>query len=380
MTTAASAMMSATMGARHWGKADGVPARNRYGQEFWSSYFWVNTCILILLMLQQPISMQSVDFGGGSSSLISNAPSYRHHSDYLFKFEYNSYNVTIPENSIGKTYVQQATDDLGRMGVRIFEGIDVKFRVTSGDKDKLFKIEERVVGDFAFVTLRTRTGNVVLNREKVDEYRLAVHAIGTRRNEKNSKLVMESDAIINVRVLDRNDLSPLFYPTDYSATVREDMELHKSILQVHAEDADLGINGEIYYSFYDKNFYEHLTVAADSSSSNGADSTSDGDDNFRSRGGSSSSNKSSRGLTSMPVLVDSDTDQFAINPISGVITLTRPLNFVDRPFYELVVIATDRGPHSQQQVHKRINHASKALIRINVTQVSWVGSERKANI
>lgn len=296
--------------------------------------------VVVLLSFARPISTmattQSVDF----SSIIS-ASHLHTYSDYVFKFEYGSYNVTIPENSMGKTYVHQLMDDLGRMGVQVRPGIDVKFRIVAGDKEKLFKVDERVIGDFAFLTVRTRTGNVILNREKVEEYRLAVKAVGTRRDEKNAKLVWESDAMINVRVLDRNDLSPLFYPTEYSATVPEDMALHKSILQVHAEDADLGINGEIYYSFYDKHLYDHLTEET----SSGQSVLGPKEEQF------------------------ADLDQFAIHPISGVITLTRPLSFIDRPFYELVVIATDRGVHSQP-IYKRINHASKALIRINVTQVS----------
>lgn len=307
----------------------------------------MSTVAFVLMSSIRPISStptlattQSVDF----SSIISS--SYLHtHTDYVFKFDYTSYNVTIPENSMGKTYVQQLTDDMGRMGVRVMAGIDVKFRIMSGDKEKLFKVDERIVGDFAFLTVRTRTGNVILNREKVEEYRLAVRAVGTRRDEKNTKLVWESETMINVRVLDRNDLSPLFYANEYSATVPEDMALHKSILQVHADDADLGINGEIYYSFYDKHLYEHLT-----------EETSSLGDSRR----------------QLPDDVFSDLDQFAIHPISGVITLTRPLNFIDRPFYELLVIATDRGVHSQP-IYKRINHASKALIRINVTQVSVWG-------
>ena len=312
---------------------------------------WWSTSIVVILLWTvatsiRPISSssllgtaQSVDLNN-NNNLISS--SYLHtYADYLFAFEYPAYNVTIPENSMGKTFVQQLTGDMGRMGVRVLPGLDVKYRIVSGDKEKLFKVDERLVGDFAFLTVRTRTGNVVLNREKVEEYRLAVKAVGSRRDEKNVKVVWESEAIINVRVLDRNDLSPLFYPTEYSATVPEDMALHKSILQVHAEDADLGTNGEIYYSFYDKHLYEHLTEETST-----GQSKQQAEDAF------------------------SDLDQFAIHPISGVITLTRPLNFIDRAFFELTVIATDRGVH-QQPIYKRINHASKALIRINVTQVSF---------
>lgn len=148
---------------------------------------------------------------------------------------------------------------------------EIKYRIVGGDKDKFFKAEERIIGDFCFLLIRTRTGNVdVLNRERNDRYVLEVRATSTRR-DKNKITVLEADTIVAVAVLDTNDLNPLFYPTEYEATVTEDTPLHRSILKVTAEDADFGRNGEIYYSFAE------------------------------------------------------ETDQFAIHPVSGVITLTRPL-------------------------------------------------------
>lgn len=233
---------------------------------------------------------------------------------YQFQFAHSNYNVSIPENSLGKTNAIQPPNE-DRMGIYITPELsDVKYRIVGGDKDKIFKAEERIVGDFAFLVLRTRTGNVVLNREKDDHYKLEVRATGTKREGK-TKLFYEADTIVNVRVQDTNDLSPLFYPTDYAVTIPEDTPLHKSILRVIAEDADLGVNGEIYYSLLD------------------------------------------------------ETEQFSVHPTSGAITLTRPLKFAERSVHELTVVANDRG-RSSTTIVNRINQASKAKVKIKVKQVS----------
>ena len=187
-----------------------------------------------------------------------------------FRFTEVLYNVSILENSISKTYVVPEQKMGIQMSPREPVG-EIKFRIVGGDRDKFFKAEERIIGDFCFLLIRTRTGNVdVLNRERKDRYVLEVRATSTRR-DKNKITVLEADTTVVVTVLDTNDLNPLFYPTEYEATVTEDTPLHRSILKVTAEDADLGRNGEIYYSFAE------------------------------------------------------ETDQFAIHPVSGIITLTRPL-------------------------------------------------------
>lgn len=228
---------------------------------------------------------------------------------YTFQFAHSVYNVSIPENSVGKTYAVQPPNE-DRMGLYVTPELDVKYKIVSGDKDKFFKAEERLVGDFAFLAIRLRTSNVVLNREKGDSYRLEVKATATKREGK-SRISLEADTIIDVKVLDTNDLSPLFYPTEYSVTISEDTPLHKSILRVIAEDADLGLNGEIYYSILD------------------------------------------------------ETEQFAVHPTTGVITLTRPLRFTDRSLHELTVTANDRGIGSTSR-----SQASKARVKIKIRQVS----------
>lgn len=196
--------------------------------------------------------------------------------DY-FRFTRPSYNVSIPENSIGKTYVLPE-EMMGVSRTNYTTSYDVKYRIVAGDKDKFFKAEERVVGDFSFLLLRTRTGNNdVLNRERKDKYALEVRATLVKRPQDGGKgggkttPLSEADCTVLVTILDTNDLNPLFYPTVYEHTVTEDTPLHRSILRVIAEDADLGINGEIYYRFAE------------------------------------------------------ETDQFAIHPITGILTLIRPL-------------------------------------------------------
>ncbi|XP_052890694.1 fat-like cadherin-related tumor suppressor homolog [Anopheles moucheti] len=228
---------------------------------------------------------------------------------YSFRFIHPVYNVSIPENSVIKTYAVQPPNE-SRMGLHVMPDVEVRYKIVAGDKDRFFKAEERLVGDFVFLAIRLRTNNIVLNREKGDSFRLEVKATGVRRDGK-SRTTLEADTVIDVRVLDANDLSPLFYPTEYSAAITEDTPLHKSILHVVAEDADLGLNGEIYYSILD------------------------------------------------------ETEQFAIHPTTGVITLTRPLRFVERALHELTVVANDRGIGSTSR-----NQASKARVKIKVLQVN----------
>lgn len=225
--------------------------------------------------------------------------------------------VSIRENSVGRTFARQPPHE-AKMGIHATPDLDIKYRITSGDKDKLFKAEERIVGDFTFIAIRMRTGNIALNREKTDVYHLKIRATGTRRDYK-TKIVLEDECHVAVHVLDTNDLSPLFYPNEYSITVPEDISLHQSIIKVMAEDADLGINGEIYYGLLEYS------------------------------------------------------DWFSIHPTSGVITLTRPLKYVEKSLHEIIVVATDRGGSQT----KRLSQPSKAKVKIRVKPVSPIALEQK---
>ena len=56
-------------------------------------------------------------------------------------------------------------------------------------------------------------------------------------------------ATVVVTVLDSNDHSPVFDRPNYNVNVTENVAIGTTILRVHANDADIGINSEIVYRF-----------------------------------------------------------------------------------------------------------------------------------
>ena len=113
-------------------------------------------------------------------------------------FTQESYNVVIPENSIGKVYA--VPSDLNtKMGISLsensgisgenFDKLSIRFRIRSGDTDGFFKAEAEKIGDFVFLLIRTKTNNMdVLNRERRDSYELEIR---TRVRDKG-KILIES--------------------------------------------------------------------------------------------------------------------------------------------------------------------------------------------
>ena len=196
------------------------------------------------------------------------------------------------------------------MGMQIVDPtLEIRYKIVGGDTNKFFKPEERIVGDFCFLLVRTRTGNFeVINRERQEKYTLNIKAIAKYKNGPT----LEARTKIEISVLDANDLSPLFYPRKYDVEVGEDAPLHTSIAVVSASDADIGVNGEMYYSFKRR------------------------------------------------------TDIFAIHPTTGVVSLTRPLNYIEANYYELDIEAVDRGAKLGA-----LSRKSNAKLHIRVKQINF---------
>ncbi|XP_010186870.1 PREDICTED: protocadherin Fat 1-like, partial [Mesitornis unicolor] len=196
------------------------------------------------------------------------------------QFTQVQYNATVYENSAAKTYVGHPV----KMGIYITDPLwDLRYKIISGDSENLFKAEEYVLGNFCFLRIRTKGGNTaILNREVKDHYMLTVKAV-----EKNTNA--ETRTKVRIQVLDTNDLRPLFSPTSYSVSLPENTAIRTSIARVSATDADIGTNGEFYYSFKER------------------------------------------------------TDVFAIHPTSGVVVLTGRLDYSDTKRYEMEILAVDRG-------------------------------------
>ena len=225
----------------------------------------------------------------------------------LFHFTHTHYNTSIFENAIGKTYV---TTEKVKMGIFTTDPtLFIKYRVVGGDTTRFFRAEEKKVGDFSFLRIRTRTTvSAVLNRERQQSFNLSVKAVA--RYPHGPKLIAQTT--VTVLVLDANDLSPLFYPTSYSVDIPENMPLYGSVITVSASDADIGINGEVYYSFEKK------------------------------------------------------THTFAIHPTSGIVILTDHLAFMDVDRYHMTVLAMDRGPSMGYQAR-----VSRARLQVNVKEVNY---------
>ncbi|XP_030067038.1 protocadherin Fat 2 [Microcaecilia unicolor] len=194
-------------------------------------------------------------------------------------FTQNIYNATIYENSAPKTYVESRI----KTGVYMTDPHWViKYRITSGDSMGFFKTEEQVVGNFCFLRIRTRSGNVaLLNREVKDNYILTIEA---------SEKMFDYEAFtkVTIHILDRNDLKPLFSPPSYKFSVKEDTSVKTTIGRVSATDADLGQNAMFYFTFNPRNTL------------------------------------------------------FSVHPTSGAVILTGNLNATQRNKHELQVLAVDR--------------------------------------
>ncbi|XP_007646239.1 protocadherin Fat 1 isoform X3 [Cricetulus griseus] len=219
------------------------------------------------------------------------------------QFTHFQYNVTVHENSAAKTYVGHPR----KMGIYILDSSwEIRYKIISGDSENLFKAEEHVLGDFCFLRIRTKGGNTaILNREVRDHYTLIIKAV-----ERNSNA--EARTKVRVQVLDTNDLRPLFSPTSYSVSLPENTAIRTSIARVSATDADIGTNGEFYYSFKDR------------------------------------------------------TDMFAIHPTSGVVVLTGRLDFLETQLYELEILAVDRG----MKLYGSSGISSMAKLTVHVEQAN----------
>ncbi|XP_042697901.2 protocadherin Fat 1 isoform X7 [Chrysemys picta bellii] len=221
----------------------------------------------------------------------------------LVQFTQVQYNATVYENSAAKTYIEQPV----KMGIYLANPLwDIRYKIISGDNENLFKAEEYILGNFCFLRIRTKGGNTaILNREVKDHYILTVKAV-----EKNTNA--EARTQVRVQILDTNDLRPLFSPTSYSVSLPENTAIRTSIARVSATDADIGTNGEFYYSFKER------------------------------------------------------TDMFAIHPTSGAVVLTGRLDYAETKLYEMEILAVDRG----MKLYGSSGISSMARLTVHVEQAN----------
>lgn len=222
-----------------------------------------------------------------------------------FAFTHEQYNATIDENALPKTFIKSSL----KMGVPIVDpDIWIRFRIVEGDDGNRFEAEEEVVGNFAFLLLRTKSGVWDINRERNSSYVLKIKAVGKHKDRHGSGR-LKAITKVNIEVGDQNDAQPLFMPISYDWTVDENTSVHTTIGQVSASDADIGMNGEVYYSFKQRN------------------------------------------------------DLFAVHPTTGVVTLIKKLRTVQT--HQLQILAMDRGVEKNKNMLP-----SEAPLQITVRAVN----------
>lgn len=231
-----------------------------------------------------------------------------------FKFTQDLYNAAIHENALGKTWVSAGE----RMGIYNADpNLIISYNITKQSSENIFRAWEFIKPGFAFLLVRTNTQTLgALNREQRGRHRLQIEGVG---KYKTGALFKTTTDLI-VTVLDKNDNSPLFPPAPYNVSIAEDRPVHSVVTEISASDADEGVNGEIYYSFIQK------------------------------------------------------TQVFAIHPRSGVVFLTRPLNYSVQNLYKFDILAIDRGLEVQVNSYAP-RRSSKTKLLINVLEVNRYAPE-----
>ena len=103
------------------------------------------------------------------------------------------------------------------------------------------------LNEIAEFRIDPNSGSIVttkpLDRETTAGYTLVVTA------QDNGIPPLSDIANVEIEVVDVNDNVPLFEQNFYSANVMEDAPLGTSVVQVRANDRDLGLNGQVRYEF-----------------------------------------------------------------------------------------------------------------------------------
>ena len=154
-------------------------------------------------------------------------------------FERELYEAQIPENTLPLTDILRvkADDvDTGDFG-RIRYSID-------GEGNDAFHVDPES-GDLS-VKADPVTGRSNLDRERRDRYLLRLVATDMPQGGPGQRNTYTS---VNVFVTDVNDSPPKFSQPQYSAVVPENSEPGTVVLQIHADDPDLGESGIVRYEF-----------------------------------------------------------------------------------------------------------------------------------
>lgn len=170
-------------------------------------------------------------------------------NDHAPLFHQDIYTLTVPEDTpTDITLLTLSADDQDWSP----ENTHLDYAIIRGNEEKRFCLEVKMV---QVENQMRNVGKLVLcnplDRETTESYALTV-SVSDRGTPP-----LNSSAVIMVTVTDCNDNTPVFSSTEYYAQVSENSHVGTRLVQVSAQDPDLGTNGLLWYDIISGNSKGH---------------------------------------------------------------------------------------------------------------------------
>ncbi|XP_072554765.1 neural-cadherin-like isoform X1 [Paramormyrops kingsleyae] len=204
------------------------------------------------LYVNQPISQRTyitrqiiAKDGGNQSSTVELAVTITNVKNQPPQWDKNSYNVVIPENTMRDTTV-----------------VTIKAVSALGDPRVTYNLEDGMVPETNmpvrfYLTPNREDGSAsILVAEPLD-YETTRHFTLRVRAQNVAPVPLAAFSTVYINITDVNDNVPFFTSSIYEATVTEGAEVGTFVLQVSANDLDLGLNGKISYSLLSDRSGDH---------------------------------------------------------------------------------------------------------------------------
>ncbi|KAM3864775.1 protocadherin-23 [Diretmus argenteus] len=173
-------------------------------------------------------------------------------NDHAPLFQQDTYTITVPEDTpVGTTLLTLSAEDQD-WGP---ENTHLDYAIVSGNEERQFCLEVNMVH---VENQQKSIGKLVLcnplDRETTERYALTV-TVSDR-----GAPPLNSSTVLMVTVTDVNDNAPVFVSTGYHAQVSENSLPGTRLVQVSAQDPDLGTNGLLQYDIISGNSKGHLKL------------------------------------------------------------------------------------------------------------------------
>uniref|UniRef100_A0A672IG76 Protocadherin-16 n=1 Tax=Salarias fasciatus TaxID=181472 RepID=A0A672IG76_SALFA len=173
-------------------------------------------------------------------------------NDHEPVFHQDIYTLTVPEDTATDTTLLTLSADDKDWSP---ENTHLDYSITGGNDEKRFCLEVKMI---QVENQIQNVGKLVLcnslDRETTESYALTV-SVSDRGTPP-----LNSSAVVMVTVTDCNDNAPVFSSSEYHAQVSENSQVGTRLLQVSAQDPDLGTNGLLRYDIVSGNSKGHLKL------------------------------------------------------------------------------------------------------------------------